>query len=118
MSEDDERSRPASPGDRSDREPWYERESSGPRRPWERVLDDTGSDSLLELLREQREEGMTRGDLLLVGGGTLLLVLIPAALAAGILTLLVFPLIERHVLWWGALTVAVLVAMGLAVRLR
>lgn len=117
MSEDENGGRSPA-GDRSDREPWYERESGGPPRPWEQVLEDTGSDSLLELLREQREEGMTRGDLLLLGGGTLLLVLIPAALAAGILTLLVFPLIERYLLWWGALTVAALVAMGLAVRLR
>lgn len=95
----------------SDREAWYEDRSGRGPRPWELATGDAETPSVREYLRRQREEGMSRRDLALTVAGTLLLVLVPAALVGSILTLFVFSLVDDPLLWWIGLTGAVLVLM-------
>ncbi|MFB6303794.1 MAG: hypothetical protein ABEH47_01405 [Haloferacaceae archaeon] len=92
-------------------EAWYEGRSGDGPRPWELATGEDDAPSLGEYLRRQREEGMSRRDLALTVAGTLLLVLIPAALVGSILTLFVLSLVDDLLLWWVGLTLGVLVLM-------
>ena len=89
---------------------WYDGPTAAPR-PWERALRETETLSIREYLRVAREEGATTRALVLVAAALSLLVVVPAALVAGILTLFAFSFVERPLLAWLVLTAVVLAAL-------
>jgi hypothetical protein len=99
--------RPSERGGESERRAWYEDADADPR-PWEAALRETDSPSITEYLRAAREEGATTRALVLVGAVLLLLVVVPAALVAGIVTVFAFSLVEHPLLVWAGLTAVVL----------
>jgi sirohydrochlorin ferrochelatase len=95
----------------SDRSAWYDDGSLADPRPWEAALRETETPSIREYLAAAREEGATTRALALVGLVLSMLIVVPAALVAGMITLMAFSLVERPVLVWAGLTVVVLVVL-------
>jgi hypothetical protein len=95
----------------SDRSAWYDDGSIADPRPWEAALRETETPSIREHLAVAREEGATTRAVVLAGLAISLLIVIPAALVAGMLTLMAFSLVKRPVLVWAGLTVVVLVLL-------
>lgn len=95
----------------SERAAWYDDGPVADPRPWEAALRETETPSIREYLTAAREEGATTRALVLVGLVLAILVVIPAALVAGMITVFAFPVVERPVLVWAVLTVVVLVLL-------
>jgi sirohydrochlorin ferrochelatase len=111
MGDEDEPTRLRDRGGSDDREAaWYDGPTADPR-PWEVALRETETPSIREYLRVAREEGATTRALVVLSLVLGLLVVVPAALVAGMLTLFAFSVVERPLVVWGALTVVVLVLL-------
>lgn len=98
------RERGADEGDTPD---WYDGSTAEPQ-PWVAALRETETPSVREYLQTARAEGATTRALVLVAFAVGILVVVPAALAAGILTLFLFPVIEQPLVVWAGLSVLVL----------
>ncbi|MEF8818928.1 MAG: hypothetical protein V5A31_08410 [Haloferacaceae archaeon] len=108
--EDDEHTRLRERGG-SERSAWYDDGPTADPRPWEAALRETETPSIREYLSAARDEGATTRALVVIALVIGMLVVVPAALVAGILTLFAFSVVERPVLVWAVLTVAVLVLL-------
>ena len=108
--EDDEHTRLRERGG-SERSAWYDDGPTTDPRPWEAALRETETPSIREYLSAARDEGATTRALVVIALVIGMLVVVPAALVAGILTLFAFSVVERPVLVWAVLTVAVLVLL-------
>ncbi|MFB6157750.1 MAG: hypothetical protein ABEJ34_07910 [Haloferacaceae archaeon] len=95
----------------SERSAWYDDGRTGDPRPWEVALRETETPSIREYLRVARDEGATTRALAVITLVIAVLIVIPAALVAGILTLFAFSVVERPVAVWALLTGVVLVLL-------
>jgi hypothetical protein len=105
---DEATTRPRGRGaDEDDAPDWYDGSTAEPR-PWVTALRETETPSVREYLQTARAEGATARALALVAFAVGILVVVPAALTAGVLTLFLFPVIEQPLAVWAGLTVLVL----------
>jgi hypothetical protein len=95
----------------SERAAWYDEGKTSEPRPWEAALRETETPSIREYLAVARDEGATTRALVVITLVIGMLVVVPAALVAGILTLFAFSVVERPVLVWAVLTAVVLVLL-------
>jgi hypothetical protein len=89
---------------------WYDGSTADPR-PWEVALRETETPSIREYLRVARDEGATTRALVVIVLVIGMLIVVPAALVAGMVTVFAFSVVERPVLFWAVTTVVVLVLL-------
>lgn len=95
----------------SERSAWYDDGPTSDPRPWEAALRETENPSIREYLTVARDEGATTRALVVITLVIGMLIVIPAALVAGMITVFAFSVIERPVLFWAVTTAVVLVLL-------